>query len=92
MEENLSETLKNDVYKKELFCIFDNFYLNINGRICLLVSFCWGLIGLIFIKLIVPVFDKTCEKANENKVCIFIAVLLIIYIFDTVLSNIRQLR
>lgn len=29
MEENLSETLKNDVYKKDLFCIFDNFYLNI---------------------------------------------------------------
>lgn len=29
MEENLSETLKNDVYKKDIFCIFDNFYLNI---------------------------------------------------------------
>ena len=33
---------------------YSNFFFNINGRICLLHSIIWGVLGVIFIKVIEP--------------------------------------
>ena len=37
---------------------YKNFYLNINGRICLMISLFWGLIGLVFVKLVIPIYER----------------------------------
>lgn len=56
-------------------CMFDarwwdysNRFLNINGRICLLYSIFWGILGLILIRIINPQIDKFIDyvKANTN--------------------------
>ena len=71
---------------------YNNFYLNINGRICLMVSLFWGLIGLVFVKLIVPIYDKLYEKLNKKYVQLFILLISIVYIFDTIISFVKHLR
>ena len=71
---------------------YKDFYLNINGRICLAVSTFWGLLGLLFIKFIVPKYDKLCEKVNKKYAYMFISYMSILYILDTVISNIRHLK
>ena len=70
---------------------YEDFYLNINGRICLMVSLFWGLLGLLFIKMIFPIYDKLYERLNKNYVHIFLIISTIIYIIDSILSNIRHL-
>ena len=70
---------------------YENFYLNINGRICLMVSLFWGLLGLLFVNLLVPIYERVYEKLNQKFVCVFLIISTIIYIVDSILSNIRHL-
>lgn len=70
---------------------YKDFYLNINGRICFVVSLFWGLLGLLFVKLIFPLFDKLYDKLNKKVMYVFIISMSILYIFDTVMSYIRHL-
>ena len=70
---------------------YKDFYLNIDGRICFVVSLFWGLLGLLFIKMIFPLFDKLHDKLNKKVMYGFIISMSILYIFDTVMSYIRHL-
>lgn len=61
-------------------------FLNINGRVALFYSICWGLLGIIWIKWCYPLVMKIIEKINYNfgkKLMIF---LIIFLIFDTLLT------
>lgn len=61
-------------------------FLNINGRVALFYSICWGLLGIIWIKWCYPLVMKIVEKINYNfgkKLMIF---LIIFLIFDTLLT------
>lgn len=71
---------------------YRDFYLNLNGRICIMVSLFWGLLGLLFIKIIIPSLEKTFDKLNKYFVYIFLSIASIIFITDTVLSFIRHLK
>ena len=70
---------------------YNNFYLNINGRICLMVSLFWGLLGLVFVKLILPEYDKIYEKINKKYVHVFLILISIVYTIDTVISLVVHL-
>ena len=70
---------------------YRDFYLNIDGRICFVVSLFWGLLGLLFVKMIFPLFDKLYDKLNKKVMYGFIISMSILYIFDTVMSYIRHL-
>ena len=70
---------------------YKDFYLNIDGRICIAVSLFWGLLGLLFVKLIVPGFDRLYEKINKKCLCICLIILSSLYIVDTILSNIKHM-
>ena len=70
---------------------YKNFYLNINGRICLMISLFWGLIGLVFVKLVIPIYEMFYEKLNKRHVHIFLIVVTLLYVLDSILSNIRHL-
>lgn len=59
---------------------------NINGRVCLMYSIFWGILGLVWIKLIYPQIQKIINKFNKrysNKVMIFMIVFLM---FNTILT------
>ncbi|MBR3180688.1 putative ABC transporter permease [Candidatus Saccharibacteria bacterium] len=61
-------------------------FLNINGRICFVFSCFWGLLGILWIKVIYPAIEKLLNKFDyevANKVALFLLVFLIL---DTVLT------
>lgn len=54
-------------------------FLNINGRICLLYSIYWGLLGIAWIKLCYPYVIKLIKKMNVNfgkKLIVFLCIFL----------------
>ena len=71
---------------------YSSYSFNINGRICLLFSIFWGLIGLYLIKGINPYIDKFIDiiknhfKPNTLKILVTVAV--IILFIDCVVSGI----
>lgn len=70
---------------------YSNFYLNLNGRICIMVSLFWGLLGLVFIKLLIPIYDKLYDKLNKNVVSMFLVLASIAFFIDAFISNIVHL-
>ena len=63
----------------------DNF-LNINGRICLLFSIFWGLLGILWIKILYPQFDKILNKINPKIYKILIICLTIFLLLDIIFT------
>ncbi len=55
-------------------------FLNINGRVSLLYSFCWGILGVLWFKFLEPKTMQLIEKINVNvgkKILIFLVIFLI---------------
>ena len=63
----------------------DNF-LNINGRICLLFSIFWGFLGILWIKILYPQFDKILNKINTKIYKILIICLTIFLLLDIIFT------
>lgn len=59
---------------------------NINGRICLPYSLFWGLLGIIWIKLIYPKLKMLIDKFNKQNSVKFIKIAIIFLIFDILLT------
>ena len=70
------------------FCAWDysNLPFNINGRVCLLYSLFWGVLGIIWIKLIYPIFKKITSKLANKFGKILMYFLLVFLLFDTLLT------
>ena len=56
-------------------------FLNINGRICLSFSIFWGLLGILWIKILYPPIEKLLEMISPNiyktvAICLFIFIIL----------------
>lgn len=72
-------------------------FLNINGRICLKHSLYWGVISVVFVRVIHPGVDRLYDKINGEYIYYIFAVILIIFILDlinsvTKASDIRKLQ
>lgn len=70
---------------------YKDFFLNINGRICLFSSFCWGFLGVIFYYFLEPLTKRLYEKLNKRKLQQTLQLVSIYYIIDTIISIIRYL-
>ena len=85
-----------DFFLQALFAIrwwdYTGFFLNLNGRITITFSLIWGIISLLFIKLLHPCIEKISEKILAKIPLIVqkivINVLLVIMIIDTLISSI----
>ena len=71
--------------------------LNLSGRICLKHSLYWGVISIIFIKLIHPGVDRTYDKIASDYTYYILAVILVIFILDLInavrkAADIRKLQ
>ncbi len=60
-------------------------FLNINGRICLKHTLYWGIISVIFVKVIHPAVEARYEKINSD--CLFYILAFILAVFALDLLN-----
>lgn len=65
---------------------YSNEFLNINGRVCLLYSIFWGLLGLFWIKLFFPLLIKIIDNIPHKFGNITMTILIIFLIFDIVIT------
>lgn len=69
---------------------YSDFKINLNGRICLLNSICWGFLSIIFFKWIHPLVTKLLTKIDNkinNKIKYpIVSLLLAIYVVDSIIS------
>lgn len=70
------------------FCCWDytNLPLNINGRICLLYSIFWGILGIAWVKLIYPELLKMIQRIPYNVGTKIMKGLIIFLVFDIIIS------
>lgn len=61
-------------------------FLNINGRVALLYSVCWGLLSILWIKYLYPWIIKLIEKINPKVGKIIIICLSVFLLFDVLLT------
>lgn len=66
-------------------------FMNIKGRICLKHSLYWGVISVVFVKVIHPAVDNLYNKINgDYLIWIFVAV-LVVFIIDLINAVIKAL-
>ncbi len=65
---------------------YSDSFLNINGRICLLFSIFWGILGIVWIKVLYPQIEKMLNKINPKIYKIMIICLTIFLLFDILLT------
>ncbi len=66
--------------------------LNINGRVCLLYSLFWGVLGIAWVKLIMPLTDKFIAFIPMNLSHILVWTFIVFFVFDAGLSAVAALR
>lgn len=71
---------------------YSNVPLNINGRVCLLYSLFWGVLGIAWIKGIYPLLSKFVSKIPKKFSQIFVICFAIFFIFDAALSGAAAFR
>ena len=60
--------------------------LNINGRVAIVYSFYWGILGIVWIKICYPLVMKLIETMNVGFGNKFMIILLIFLLFDTIFT------
>lgn len=74
---------------------YTNEFLNLNGRVCLMFSLMFGIMGTAFVELVYEPSKKFIEKQKEkvsNKVFkIVLMSLVAIWIIDTMISTLRYI-
>lgn len=60
--------------------------LNINGRVCALYSVFWGIMGLVWVKLIYPLFMKLIHKIPLKIGKVLFWIMFILILIDIILS------
>ena len=65
---------------------YSNYFLNINGRICFLYSLFWGLLGVLWIKLVYPRLEKILNKIDIDISKYVVSGLIVFLAFDILLT------
>ncbi|MGN0468553.1 MAG: putative ABC transporter permease [Acutalibacteraceae bacterium] len=71
---------------------YSNRFMNIGGRVCLLYSCFWGILGVIWIKCIYPVMSAGVEKMPVKAGKILTYAFIAFFIFDCIMSAGAGLR
>ena len=66
----------------------DNF-LNINGRVCLLNSTFWGILGVVFTTIIHPFTSNFIEQLSFETITVLDIILFILILIDTIITTIH---
>lgn len=72
---------------------YSNEFLNLNGRVCLVFSLMFGMMGIIFTEWVYEpskrIIEKLREKISSKVIWIVLIILIVIWIVDTVFSVIK---
>ena len=71
---------------------YSNMPLNINGRICLLYSCFWGILGLAWTKLVYPGFKKLVAYIPKKVGKVFFWIMFIFFVYNCIVSAEASLR
>lgn len=66
--------------------------LNINGRVCLLYSLFWGVLGVFWVKAVIPLLQKVFSSVKLRHERLLVSVFIVFFVFDCVLSASAALR
>ena len=73
----------------ETYWDYSNYKFNINGRVCLLNSIFWGVLGVIFTYIVHPFVETQIIKINDIVLIVITVILLIIMLIDAIISIIK---
>lgn len=73
----------------ETYWDYSNYKFNINGRVCLLNSIFWGVLGVIFTYIVHPFVETQIIKINDILLIVITVTLLIIMLIDAIISIIK---
>lgn len=65
---------------------YSNRKFNVNGRICLTNAFIFGILGIILVYLVNPLFEEILTKINNHTLTILGIILIILFISDLITS------
>ena len=65
---------------------YSNLFMNINGRTCLLYCVYWGIIALLYLKIVYPFLNKIEPLIYRKSVKIFTVFFMLFMTFDIVIS------
>ena len=68
---------------------YSNQKFNFQGRICLVNSICWGILGVVFIKYIHPFIQQIVSKVDSNLLYYVISIVTIIFFVDMIVSIVK---
>lgn len=71
---------------------YSNLPLNINGRVCLLYSLFWGVLGVVWVKAVIPLLKKIFSSVKLPHERIIISAFIVFFVFDCVLSASAAVR
>lgn len=71
---------------------YSNVPLNINGRVCLLYSLFWGVLGVFWVKVMIPVMNKIFAAINIPHEKLIVWAFIGFFVFDCALSASAALR
>ena len=71
---------------------YTNLFLNVNGRTCLLYCLYWGIIGVVYLKLFFPLFEKIYIIWERNKGKWLTGILFVFLLFDVIISCMAATR
>ena len=66
--------------------------LNINGRVCLLYSLFWGVLGVFWVKAVIPLLQKVFGSVKLPHERLLVSAFIVFFVFDCVLSASAALR
>lgn len=71
---------------------YSHLFLNINGRVCLLYSLFWGILGILWVKWIMPFFNKIIAKIPKKTGTIMMYILIVLLVLDSGISYVAVAR
>lgn len=71
---------------------YSNVPLNINGRVCLLYSLFWGVLGIFWIKVCYPFLCRIIKKCPQKLSTIIVRVFIVFFAFDCIISASAAIR
>lgn len=66
--------------------------LNINGRVCLLYSLFWGVLGVVWVKAVIPLMRKIFDRVHLPFEKVIVWAFIAFFVFDCALSASAALR
>ena len=67
---------------------------NFQGRICLVNSICWGILGVVFIKYIHPFVQSIVSRVDKNVLTFTMIIFTIVFFVDMIVSiiNVKNIK